>query len=172
MCVAAASGDQSFTRETMMFDVLKARSLKFALALAAAFFVAGVAPQARAQAPMLPPGVGTVHLKIVKGGFIIGGGGGGGTLHYNGHYYPLQVSGIGIGTIGIAETHLRGTASHLHSPYDIVGTYSTAGAGLAVGGGANVVTLQNERGVILRLQGTQVGFQATLGVGGMTISMR
>ena len=146
--------------------ILKIRSLKFALALAAAFIVAGVAPQANAQ------GVGTVHLKILKGGFIIGGGGGSGTLHYNGHYYPLKVSGIGIGTIGIAETSLAGTASHLHSPYDIVGTYSTAGAGLAVGGGANVVTLQNEKGVLLRLQGTQVGFQATLGLGGMTISMR
>ena len=151
-----------------MFDVirlLKVRSLKFALALAAVFMVAGFAPQAHAQ------GVGTVHLKIVKGGFIIGGGGGGGPLHYNGHYYPLSVGGIGIGTIGIAETRLSGTASNLHSPYDIVGTYGTAGAGLAVVGGANVVTLQNEKGVVLQLTGTQVGFQATLGVGGMTITM-
>jgi hypothetical protein len=153
----------------MMFDVirlLKIRSLKFALALAAVFIVAGVAPQANAQM-----GVGTVHLKVIKGGFIIGGGGGNGTLHYNGHYYPLKIGGVGIGTIGIAEANLSGTASNLHSPYDIAGTYSTAGAGLAVIGGANVVTLQNEKGVVLRLQGTQVGFQATLGVGGMTITI-
>jgi hypothetical protein len=151
-----------------MFEVvllLKTRALKLALALAAVVIVAGCAPSAHAQ------GVGTVHLKVVKGGFIIGGGGGGGTLHYAGHYYPLKVSGIGIGTIGIAEARLSGTASNLHSPYDIAGTYSTVGAGLAVIGGANAVTLQNERGVVLRLTGTQVGFQATLGLGGMTISI-
>jgi hypothetical protein len=153
----------------MMFEIirtLKIRSVKFAFALAATFIVAGVAPPAHAQS-----GVGTVHLRVVKGGFIIGGGGGSGTLHYNGHYYPLKVGGVGIGTIGISEARLSGTASHLHSPYDIVGTYSTAGAGLAVIGGASVVTLQNEKGVLLRLSGTQVGFQATLGLGGMTITM-
>jgi len=151
-----------------MFDVVrivKVRALQFALALAAVFVVAAAAPQANAQ------GVGHVHLKIVKAGFIIGGGGGSGTLSYNGHVYPLKVGGLGIGTIGVAEASMVGTASHLHSPYDIVGTYSLAGAGLAVAGGANVVTLQNEKGVVLQLQGTQVGFQASLGLGGMTISM-
>jgi hypothetical protein len=140
------------------------RGIKFATALAAALIIAGVSSHAQA-------GTGTVHLKIVKAGFIVGGGGGGGTLTYNGHTYPLKVGGIGIGTIGIAETRLYGTAYHLHSPLDIAGTYATAGAGLAVGGGANVVTLQNEKGVVLQLTGTQVGFQATLGLGGLTISL-
>jgi hypothetical protein len=143
------------------------RSLKLAAAFAAALLVAGIAAGTSAQAAS-----GTVHLKIVKAGFIIGGGGGDGTLTFNGQTYRLQVGGIGIGTIGIAETRLYGTAMHLHSPYDIIGTYSTAGAGLAVGGGANIVTLRNEKGVVLQLQGTQIGFQATLGLGGMTISMR
>ena len=140
------------------------RGIKFATALAAALVIAGASSHAQA-------GTGTVHLKIVKAGFIVGGGGGGGTLTYNGHTYPLKVGGIGIGTIGIAETRLYGTAYHLHSPQDIAGTYATAGAGLAVGGGANVVTLQNEKGVVLQLTGTQVGFQATLGLGGLTISL-
>jgi hypothetical protein len=36
---------------------------------------------------------------------------------------------------------------------------------------AQNATLQNEHRVILRLQGTQIGFNANLGVGGMTISM-
>ena len=147
-----------------MFDFV--RSVKLTTRFAAAMIAAIVVIVSPAQA-----GTGTVHLKIVKGEFIIGGGGGGGTLTYNGHSYRLKVGGVGIGTIGIAETRLYGTASNLHSPGDIVGTYGTAGAGLAVGGGANVATLQNEKGVVLRLQGTQVGFQATLGLGGMTISM-
>jgi len=143
------------------------RITRLAAVFGAALLVAVAAVEASAQL-----GTGTVRLKVVKGGFIIGGGGGYGTLHYNGHYYHLKVGGVGIGTIGIAEATLHGTASNLHSPYDIVGTYGTAGAGLSVGGGANVITLQNDKGVVLRLQGSQVGFQATLGVGGITISMR
>ena len=67
---------------------------------------------------------------------------------------------------------LVGTASGLRSPQDIVGTYSGAGAGVAVAGGGRAVTLQNSKGVVLRLQGRQVGFSANLGVGGVEITMQ
>jgi len=60
----------------------------------------------------------------------------------------------------------------LHSPYDIVGTYSVAGAGASFVGGAAAATLQNERGVVLQVRGVQAGFQVSLGLGGMTINMR
>src|SRR6516225_8110660 len=65
-----------------------------------------------------------------------------------------------------------GAASNLHRASDIAGTYGAAGAGLAFVGGGQVATLQNQRGVVLTLRGAQVGFQATLGVGGMTIALR
>ena len=39
-------------------------------------------------------------------------------------------------------------------------------------GGASVATLQNQNGVVLTLRGVQAGFQVSLGLGGMTISMR
>jgi hypothetical protein len=145
-----------------MFGLI--RGIKFATALAAALVIAGASSHAQA-------GTGTVHLKIVKAGFIVGGGGGSGTLTFNGQNYHLKIGGIGVGTIGIAETRLYGTAYHLNSPQDIAGTYASAGAGLAIGGGANVITLQNEKGVVLQLKGTQVGFQATLGLGGLNISL-
>jgi hypothetical protein len=118
------------------------------------------------------PGVGTVRLHIVKAGFIIGIGGGSGVLHFHGHSYPLSVGGIGIGSLGIAAVDLVGTASNLQSPYDILGTYSGAGAGGSFVGGGQVATLQNAAGVVLRLQGVQAGFQVSLGLGGMTISRR
>jgi len=60
----------------------------------------------------------------------------------------------------------------LSAPRRIAGTYGAAGAGLAFVGGGQVATLQNQRGVVLTLRGAQVGFQATLGVGGMTIALR
>jgi hypothetical protein len=140
-------------------------TMKFAAAiLLAAVALAGASTQSQAQ-------TGTVYLKIVKAGFIIGGSGGHGTLVYNGVHYRLTAGGIGIGTIGIAEARLSGTAYHLHNPSDIVGTYEAAGAGLAIVGGPKVARLQNAKGVVLELHGVQLGLEATLGLGGMTISM-
>jgi hypothetical protein len=53
-----------------------------------------------------------------------------------------------------------------------VGTYSAVSAGVAVAGGRKAATLQNAKGVVLRLQGRQVGFEASLSLSGMTISMQ
>jgi hypothetical protein len=142
------------------------RTLKFIMAVVAA--VAFSSAQSHAQSP----GTGTVSLNIVKAGFIVGVGGGSGVLHFHGRNYPLSLGGIGIGSLGVASVALRGTASHLRSPSDIAGTYGAAGAGATFVGGGQVVTLQNEKGVVLRLSGPQVGFQISLGLAGMTIAMR
>lgn len=115
---------------------------------------------------------GTVRINVVKAGFIVGAGGGGGTLTFRGHTYPLSIGGLSLGTLGVSSASLVGTASNLHRASDIAGTYGAAGAGLAFVGGGQVATLQNQRGVVLTLRGAQVGFQATLGVGGMTIALR
>jgi hypothetical protein len=99
-------------------------------------------------------------------------GGGSGVLFFHGHRYRLSVSGIGIGSLGIAAVDLVGTASNLTSPGAINGTYAGIGAGGAFVGGAQVATLQNGNGVVLTLQGVQAGFQVSLGLGGMTLLMR
>jgi hypothetical protein len=115
---------------------------------------------------------GAVRLNIVKAGFIVGAGGGSGVLHYHGRTYRLTVGGIGLGSLGIAAADLVGTASNLHNPSDIAGTYGAAGAGVTFIGGGQVATLQNEKGVVLQLRGGQVGFQVSLGLAGMTIGLR
>lgn len=79
---------------------------------------------------------------------------------------------LSLGSLGVASADLVGTASNLHSPSDKAGTYRAAGAGFTFVGGGQVATLQNEKGVVLTLQGRQVGFQASLGLAGMTISLR
>jgi hypothetical protein len=117
-------------------------------------------------------GTGTVRLKVLKAGFIVGGGGGNGTLTYLGRTYPLEVGGIGLGTIGVAGTKLAGNAYNLRSPADIADTYQAVGASLAIVGGAKVARLQNANGVVLELRGIQAGFEASLGLGGITISLR
>lgn len=127
--------------------------------------LAAIATRSHAQ-------TGSVRLHVVKAGFIVGVGGGNGVLFYQGHRYRLRIGGIGIGSLGLAAVNLVGTASNLHNPRDIAGTYGAAGAGATFVGGAQVATLQNDKGVILTLRGGQVGFQVSLGLAGMTIGLR
>jgi hypothetical protein len=115
---------------------------------------------------------GSVRIRVTNVGFIMGVGGGSGTLTFRGHRYPLRISGVSLGSIGLAGADLAGTASHLRTAADIAGTYSAASAGIAVAGGGKAATLQNSNGVVLTLRGRQVGFAANLSVSGMTISLQ
>jgi hypothetical protein len=115
---------------------------------------------------------GTVRLKITKVGFIVGVGGGSGVLHFKGRSYRLSIGGVSAGTIGVSGMDLVGTASNLRTAADIAGTYSALSAGIAVAGGGKVATLQNANGVVLQVQGSQVGFSASLSVSGLTISLQ
>jgi len=114
----------------------------------------------------------SIRLHIVKAGFIVGAGGGNGTLICHGRAYRLSIGGIGLGSLGVAAADLAGTASNVHNPANVAGTYGAAGAGVTFVGGGQVATLQNQNGVVLRLSGGQVGFQISLGLAGMTIAMR
>src|SRR4029453_10299399 len=112
---------------------------------------------------------GSVRLKITKVGFIVGVGGGSGTLPFRVKTYRLSIGGVSAGTIGAAGADLVGTASNLRTAADIAGTYSAVSGGVAVGGGAKGATLRNANGVVLQLQGRQVGFDASLSLSGLTI---
>jgi hypothetical protein len=137
----------------------------YAVVLAAMFMLTSASSQSYAAS-------GTVHLKVSKVGFIVGVGGGSGTLTFHGKTYRLSIGGVSAGTIGVAGAELVGTATNLRTAEDIVGSYSAASAGVAVAGGAKAVTLQNGKGVVLSLHGRQVGFEASLSLSGLTISMR
>jgi hypothetical protein len=115
---------------------------------------------------------GSVRIRVTNVGFIVGVGGGSGSLTFHGRHYRFNISGVSAGTIGIAGADLVGTATHLRTAADIAGTYSALSAGIAVAGGARAVTLQNANGVVLTLRGRQVGFQASLSLSGLTISMQ
>ena len=146
-----------------MFDI--SRAMKFgAVALMAALVFAMAAPSYADN--------GTVRIRAASAGFIVGVGGGTGTLTFHGRSYPLSVGGLSLGMIGAASTDLVGRAHNLRRPEDIVGTYTAAGAGLAIAGGASVARLRNANGVVLELRGRQVGFQASIDLSGITISMR
>jgi hypothetical protein len=157
-----------FSARTRQEDIMFVQTLKTGLMAAAAATALLVAIPTAADAQS----TGRVSFRVASAGFIIGGGGGTGTLNFKGKSYPLRVSGLSAGTIGIASAEFVGTARNLRTAQDIAGTYSAAGAGVTVAGGVSAVTLQNAKGVQLQLRGRQAGFSATLGVGGVTITMQ
>jgi hypothetical protein len=147
-----------------MFKIIHATRFCSVIVVVAAMLAVSVSP------PFADNG--TVRLKVTKVGFIVGVGGGSGTLTFQGKQYRLSVGGVSAGTIGAAGADLVGTASNLRTAADIAGTYSAASAGIAVAGGGKVATLQNSNGVVLTLQGRQVGFEASLSLSGLTISIQ
>lgn len=142
-------------------------SVSLRLALIALFALVGASLATPADAQ------GTIRITVAKGGWVIGGSLGSGTLRLGGKSYPLSVGGISAGLVfGGSVTEFNGTVSNISRPSDINGVYGAIGAGAAVVGGVRVIQLQNSRGVVLRLQGAQVGLMANLDLSGLSITLR
>ena len=113
-----------------------------------------------------------ISMNITKAGFVVGAAGGTGTLRCGGRSYPLDIGGINAGLIiGASKMSLRGQARNLRDIRDIEGTYAKLGASAAAGAGGTNFLATNERGVELALRGSQVGLEASLDLGGMTIRL-
>src|ERR1700686_2636669 len=117
------------------------------IALALAFAGGGLSPAAYADG-------GTISFQVLKGGWVIGASGGSGTLTFHEHRYPISIGGLSAGFVfGASKTYFHGSVSNIRSPSDVAGIYGAAGAGAAVGGGAQFITLVNEKGAVLTLSG-------------------
>ena len=116
---------------------------------------------------------GRVQLSVLKAGWFLGGSGGSGTLVFKGKQYPLSVGGVSGGLVfGASQTNLSGRVSNIRRPSDVAGVYGAVGAGAAVVAGARVITLRNEKGALLQLQGQQAGLMVNLDVSGMAIALQ
>ncbi len=116
---------------------------------------------------------GTIHLRIVKAGFVVGGSGGSGTLTFHGRTYPLSIGGLSYGfTFGASETNFYGRVTNIRRASDVAGVYGQAGAGAAIGAGAQGVVLTNQNGATLALSGRQVGAIVSADLSGLALSMR
>jgi lipid-binding SYLF domain-containing protein len=126
-----------------------------------------------APTPSVAQTTGNVRIEIVSAGFILGVESGRGTLTFRGKQYPLRIGGVSAGaTIGMSKTELIGTVTGLRSVSDIEGTYTAGSASLAIAGGRRTARLQNSRGVVMNLRGRQVGFEFSLDLSGMQVSLR
>ncbi|MCK3780096.1 hypothetical protein MZK49_25715 [Ensifer sesbaniae] len=116
---------------------------------------------------------GQIRFAIYKAAFFVGGAGGEGTLTFHGRRYPITVGGISGGlAFGASKTYFQGTVRHIRRAQDVTGVYAAAGGGGAVGKGAQVIVMTNDKGAELELSGKQVGLQINADVSGMTISMK
>lgn len=116
---------------------------------------------------------GFIRLTVIKGGWFIGANGGSGVLIFHGRRYPLSVGGIDAGLVfGVSRTEFHGRVRHVTFPSDVAGVYGAGGAGAALGVGARVIALTNDKGAILELQGRQIGLIANLDLSGLVISLR
>jgi hypothetical protein len=135
------------------------------IALAA---IAGLGFSTAAQADS-----GTISLRIVKAGFVVGGSAGSGTLRFHGRNYPLSIGGLSYGfTFGASETRFHGRVTNIRRPSDVAGVYGQAGAGAAIGRGAQAVVLTNQRGAVLTLTGGQTGVIVSADLSGLALSLR
>jgi hypothetical protein len=116
---------------------------------------------------------GSIRLSFVKGGWFIGGSAGSGTLNFKGRSYPLSIGGVSYGlTFGGSQTNLTGRVTNIRRASDVAGVYGAAGAGAAVGAGAQAIVLRNEKGATLTLSGRQVGLIASADLSGLAIALR
>jgi hypothetical protein len=136
--------------------------------LAATVMLAGIGLSSTAQAETC-----SISFTVIKAGWVIGGSGGSGALRCGGRTYPLSIGGLSYGIMfGASETRFTGTATFPGSPYNVAGVYGAGGVGGAVGRGAQVMVLTNDKGTTLSLTGRQVGLQINADLSGLAISMR
>ena len=97
---------------------------------------------------------------------------GDGTLTFGGKPYAFSVDGLSVVDLGISEVTTSGEVFNLKNAGDLSGKYTAAEIGVAIVKGENDTIMKNEKGVVLRLHGTQKGARLTLGAGGVTIKLK
>ena len=136
-------------------------SLFFALA----WLVAAGSP-AKAAEP-------TATLQLTGGAVAAGIGfsWGSGTLTFRGKEYPVSVSGLSVGDVGIVRATAKGNVYGLQKVQDFDGTYTAYAIGSTIGGGGSVATLRNQNDVVIHLVATTQGLKLTLNASGVRMKI-
>ena len=115
---------------------------------------------------------GTVEINSTQLAFIISGQAGGGTLEFQGKEYQFSIGGLGIGGVGVSSINAVGAVYNLTDVSKFPGSFVQAHAGVTVGKGKGSLSLSNNNGVIMELKFSSEGVAASVGAGGMIISMK
>ena len=111
----------------------------------------------------------------LSGGSVAAGLGvtwGGGTLTYKGKDYPISVTGISAGDVGVTKLEASGKVYNLTKLDDFDGNYTAAAAGATLAGGGSAVAMKNQNGVSVHLVATTQGVKLVLGGGGVEMKIK
>ncbi len=135
--------------------------------------VAAIATVAVSAATAAHADSATIRFSVYKAAFFVGGSGGEGTLTYHGRSYPISIGGVSGGfAFGVSKTYFKGTVRNIRRVRDATGVYGAAGGGGALGKGAQVIIMTNDKGAKLELTGRQVGLQVNADLSGIAISLK
>jgi hypothetical protein len=126
------------------------------------------------HARYVPPPVttGTIHLHGGSVGFIVGVGGADGYVDFRGARYPVEVSGLKVGTIGVSSYELDGRVFNIHHIEEVEGSYSAGEASATAIAGAGSIDMTNGNGVEIRANSSSGGLELTLAGGGVNIRLK
>jgi len=113
----------------------------------------------------------TLELKNKAIMLILGGNWGGGTLNYQGKTYKIKIKGISVGGMGFHSIDAVGKIYRLKSLEDFNGRYNVGGIGATVVKGRVRSTLENAKGVIIRLRQKSTGLALSVGLASITLEL-
>jgi len=111
----------------------------------------------------------------LSGGSVAAGIGfswGGGTLHYKGKDYPIKVSGMSLGKVGLSKATARGNVYNLKHLRDFDGNYTSTGVGMTLAGGRAATAMKNQHSVKVAVYSTTKGLDVTVGGAGVEMSIK
>lgn len=107
---------------------------------------------------------GTLTVEQYQVAFIGSGNLGGGKLTFNGKTYSFSIGGLGIGGFGVSRIKASGTVYNLKSLNDFPGAYVQGRYGYAAGDkSGGKLWLQNDKDVVIEIQGEREGLALSLG---------
>ena len=114
----------------------------------------------------------TLHLnsKAIAAG--VGVSWGKGTLTYKGKEYPVSVSGLSLGKVGVTKVTATGEVYNLKKLEDFSGNYASADADITLAGGHSGVTMKNQNGVRVVVRATSKGVDLTVGASGVDMKLK
>ncbi len=134
-----------------------------------ATLVSVIAPMALAQ-DHTPSGTITLSGGAVAVG--IGYTWGNGVLDFKGKKYAFTVDGLSVVDVGVANIEGAGEVYNLRDIQQFAGNYVAAGVGATIAGGASVVAMENQNGVVIHLHSTQQGLKLNLSASGMSVHLK
>lgn len=96
---------------------------------------------------------------------------GSGALVFDGRKYPFSFDGVTFMDFGFSRANAAGEVYNLADLAKFNGTYFATEANLALGGGAGVIALRNEHGVVMHLASISQGARLQLGTSGLRVKL-